>query len=114
MAAHSRMKHTHTEEPTAHPTAAELLDLLGNEYTRRVFEAVSEQPRGGRAIAEAADVSRATAYRHLNELRDAGLVTSELRIGADGHHREEFIATARHLSISLEDGDLEAAVTLGP
>lgn len=104
--------HDRAEEPESRPTATELLDLFGDEYTRRVFEAVSEQPRGGRAVAEAAGVSRATAYRRLNDLRDAGLVTSEPRISTDGHHREQFAATARHLSISLDDGDIEAAVSL--
>ncbi|ELZ37199.1 transcriptional regulator [Halorubrum distributum JCM 10247] len=78
-----------------------------------MFEAVSERPRGGRAVAEAAGVSRATAYRRLNELRDAGLVTSEHQISSDGHHRKQFAASARHLSISLDDGDIEAAVSFG-
>jgi predicted transcriptional regulator len=94
-------------------TTEELLDLLGDEYTRRVYEAVSERPRGGRAVADSADVSRATAYRRLNDLRDAGLVTSEICIDDDGHHRERFAATARHLSVSLDGGDIEAAVSLG-
>ena len=111
MAAHPRPERRDaTAQPS--PTTAELLDLFGDEYTRRVFETVSERPRSGRAVAEAADVSRATAYRRLNDLQDAGLVTSELSIDADGHHRERFEATARHLSISLDDGDIEAAVSL--
>ena len=113
MAARPRPTHDRDDGTESRPTATELLDLFGDEYTRRVFEAVSERPRGGRAVAEAADVSRATAYRRLNELRDAGLVTSEHRIAADGHHREQFAATARHLSISLDDGDIEASVSLG-
>lgn len=111
MATCPRSRSERAEEPAARPTTTELLDLLGDEYTRRVFEVVSEHPRGGRAVAEAAGVSRATAYRRLNELRDAGLVTSEHRIAADGHHREQFAASARHLSISLDDGDIEAAVS---
>lgn len=110
----SRMAaHPDTESPSqTRPSTAELLDLFGDEHTRRVFEAVSERPRGGRAVAEAADVSRATAYRRLNDLRDAGLVTSELCIDDDGHHRERFEPTARHLSVSLDDGDIEAVVNL--
>jgi len=111
MAAHPQLSQDHTAEDSG-PTAAELLDLLGDEYTRRVFEVVSERPRGGRAVAEAAEVSRATAYRRLNELQDAGLITSELRIDGDGHHREQFAATTRHLSISLGDGNIDAVVSL--
>ncbi|MFD1572348.1 ArsR/SmtB family transcription factor [Halorubrum laminariae] len=113
MAARPQSSHECAEESTSRPTTAELLDLLGDKYTRRVFEAVSERPRGGRAVAQVAGVSRATAYRRLNELRDAGLVTSEHQISSDGHHREQFAASARHLSISLDDGDIEAAVSFG-
>jgi len=93
------------------PTTDELLDLFGDEYTRRVFEAVAERPRSGRAVSEAADVSRPTAYRRLNDLRDAGLVRSEMALSEDGHHRERFEAVAESLSVSL-DGGIEAAVSL--
>jgi len=89
-------------------TTAELFELFGDEYTRRVYEAVTERPRGGRAVAEAADVSRPTAYRRLNELRDAGLVRSEMEIRTDGHHREQFEAVATSVSVPL--GGMDAPV----
>jgi DNA-binding transcriptional ArsR family regulator len=101
---------TATEDDS--PSTAELLDLFGNEYTREVFAAVAERPRGGRAVAEAADVSRPTAYRRLNELRDAGLVKTEMVVSEDGHHRERFEAVADGVSISIDDGSIEATVTL--
>jgi DNA-binding transcriptional ArsR family regulator len=93
------------------PTADELLDLLGDEYTRRVFEAVAERPRSGRGVAEATDVSRATAYRRLNDLRDAGLVTTDVVISENGNHHDRFEAVADELAVSLADGDIEAAVS---
>ena len=111
MAARLQPSHDRDEEMESRPSTAELLDLFGDEYTRRVFEAVSERPRGGRAVAEEAGVSRATAYRRLNDLQDAGLVRSEQRIALDGHHREQFAATARHLSVSIDDGDIEASIS---
>lgn len=92
------------------PTSAELLDLFGDEYTRRVYEAVAERPRSGRAVAEAADVSRATAYRRLNDLSDAGLVRTEMALNEEGHHRERFEAVAESLSVSLAEGCIEAMV----
>jgi DNA-binding transcriptional ArsR family regulator len=93
-------------------TSAELLDLLGDEYTRRVYEAVAERPRSGRAVAEAADVSRATAYRRLNDLADAGLVRTEMVLSEDGHHRERFEAVAKSVSVSLDEGCLDATVSV--
>ena len=110
MAARKPVHRGPNREDTPSPSAAELLDLLGDEYTRRVFEAVSDEPRGGRAVAEEAGVSRPTAYRRLNALKDAGLVTSECEVAIDGHHREPFVASAEQLSVSLDDGDIEAVV----
>ncbi|MFC6865085.1 ArsR/SmtB family transcription factor [Halomicroarcula sp. GCM10025817] len=93
-------------------TTAELFDLFGDEYTRRVYEAVAEQPRSGREIADAADVSRPTVYRRLNDLRDAGLVRTEMTICEDGHHRDRFEAVNTSLSLSLGDGGMDALVSV--
>jgi len=104
-------KHPRTSTEDTSPSTAELLDLFGNEYTRKVFAAVAERPRGGRAVAEAADVSRPTAYRRLNELRDAGLVETEMVVSENGHHRERFEAVADGVSISIDDGSIDATVS---
>ncbi|AXG07185.1 ArsR family transcriptional regulator [Haloplanus rubicundus] len=111
MSAQSPPRPTHRTDRTDDVclSAAELFDLFGDEYTRRVYQAVTAQPRSGRAVAEAAGVSRATAYRRLNELRDAGLVRTETMVCDDGHHKERFEGVATSLSISLDDG-LETAV----
>jgi len=110
----------HSPPNSAHPTdrtddvslsATELFELFGDEYTRRVYQAVTAQPRSGRAVAEAAGVSRATAYRRLNELRDAGLVRTEMMVCDDGHHKERFEGVATSLSVSLDDG-LETTVAV--
>jgi predicted transcriptional regulator len=55
-------------------------------------------------VAQAADVSRATAYRRLNDLRDAGLVRTEMMICDDGHHKERFEPVPTSISVSLDDG----------
>jgi DNA-binding transcriptional ArsR family regulator len=98
------------QSETDDPSTAELLDLFGDEYTRQVFEAVAEEPRCGRAVAEVADVSRPTAYRRLNDLCDAGLVRTEIEVCEDGHHRERFEAVAGSLSVSLDSDGIEAVV----
>lgn len=113
MAAHLKARPSkHRTESTEADTASttELLDLLGDEYTRRVYEAVAEQPRTGREVAEVADVSRPTAYRRLNELRDAGLVRTETVLSEDGHHRERFEGVAASMSVSFGGDRIEADV----
>jgi hypothetical protein len=86
------------------PSASELFELFGDEYTRRVYETTTEQPRSGRTVAEVADVSRATAYRRLNDLRDAGLVRTEMMVCDNGHHKERFEPVPTSTSLSLDDG----------
>lgn len=113
MSTHADALHGHSpraESSDPAPSADELFDLLGDEYTRRVFEAVSETPRGGREIAEVTGVSRATVYRRLNDLEDAGLVASELAIADDGNHHERYEAVAESLSVGLDGGRIDAAV----
>ncbi|WP_435160381.1 ArsR/SmtB family transcription factor [Halorubrum sp. SY-15] len=110
MAAGHALTRRRTESSDSPPSPEALLDLLGDAYTRRVFEAVSERPRGGRAVADVAGVSRATAYRRLNDLEDAGLVTSEHRLDPDGHHRDQYVAVAEHLSVSLDGGSIDATL----
>lgn len=93
------------------PTTAELLALFGDDYTRRVFAAVADQPRSGRAVAEAADVSRPTAYRRLNDLEDAGLVASDLVFCENGNHHEQYEAVVDSLSVTLNESGVEATVS---
>jgi hypothetical protein len=112
MAAHPetpQSKRRGDRKEAATPTTTELLALFGDEYTRRVYDVIAEQPRSGRAVAEAAEISRPTAYRRLNDLHDAGLARRETAICDDGHHREQFEAVAASLSVSLVDG-VEIAV----
>ncbi len=79
----------------------DLLGLLGDEYTRRVLQAVADERRSGREVMDAADVSKATAYRRLDRLQEAGLVDSELVIDPKGHHHEEFFAVVDRADISV-------------
>lgn len=87
-----------------------LLELLGDEYTRRVLNAVAKCPRSGPEVMEAADVSKATAYRRLGELEDAGLIESRTVFDPDGHHHEQFTAVVESLDVSLETDGLAVTV----
>jgi len=88
----------------------ELLALLGDEYTRRVLQAVTEKRRSGREIMDAADVSKATVYRRLEKLQDAGLVESEMVVDLDGHHHEEYYAVIERADISLTPDGIEISL----
>lgn len=88
----------------------ELLELLGDEYTRRVLTAVTQQPRSGREVMDIADVSKATAYRRLGELEDAGLIESKTVFDPDGHHHEQFAAVVESVDIQFGTDGLSVSI----
>jgi DNA-binding transcriptional ArsR family regulator len=98
-----------TEQPSSVP-ADELLDLLGDEYARRVLRVVTDQPRTGSEIAAATDVSRATVYRRLDRLEEAGLVTSSQKLDPDGHHCKQFSAPESVIDFQFGDDGVSASV----
>lgn len=105
-----------SEEPTPDsdgdcgPSAAQLVDLLGDEYTRQVLETIADEPMGGREIAEATSISRPTVYRRLNRLEEVGLVETEMVLCPDGNHHKQFQAVLETASFRLDAGELTASV----
>ncbi|WP_424018695.1 ArsR/SmtB family transcription factor [Halorientalis pallida] len=92
-------------------TPDELLELLGDEYTRAVLGAILDRPRSGRAVADEAGVSRATAFRRLNELAELGLVETEYRLDPDdGHHHKRYRAVIDTFSVTFGEEGFELAV----
>lgn len=73
--------------------APQLLDLVGDEYTREVLCAIAEQPRSATEVAAATSVSKPTAFRRLDRLEELGLVEGVTVIDPEhGHHHEQFRA----------------------
>lgn len=94
---------TEAEQSAQHAVEAdELLELLGDEYTYRVFEAVVEEPRTGRELIDATGVSKATVYRRLEELEEVGLVESTMNIASDGNHCKQFHAVVSSLEVGFD------------
>lgn len=109
--AQSRHRRRETVDNQTDVSGEELLELLGDSYTRCVLNAVIESPKSGSDIVEATDVSKATVYRRLETLCEAGLVESRTVFDPDGHHHEEFEAAIDGVSVDFEDGDLSAEFT---
>jgi len=113
--AHESDGHRHSQPDYAneHDIAADtLVDVLGDECTRQTLTVVTAEPMGGREVADALSVSRATAYRHLNRLRDAGLVDTRMTYDSDGHHHKQFFAVLEEATLSFGSGGLTAEVTV--
>lgn len=99
-----------SENPDLTPT--ELLELLGDEYTRKVLSVIADDPKRGRKVAQEASISRATAYRRLNELQEAGLVETEMAVDPDGHHHERFHAILDRADVSFDRTGFSASVSV--
>jgi Sugar-specific transcriptional regulator TrmB. len=95
---------THEETSDKQPVDTEqLLSLLGDEYTRAIFDALGTESLPAREIATRADVSRPTVYRRLEQLESAGVVEPTMRVDPDGHHRQAFQLTIDGFELSLGD-----------
>ena len=98
------------EQRSNHPNSTEdagtVLDLLGDEYTRGVLRAILAEPRSGNEVATVADMSKATAFRRLNALADAGLVSVSHRLDLEGgNHHKVYSCKISELSMKIdEDG----------
>lgn len=92
------------------PSADNLVELLGDEHTRRVLETIADEPMGGRAVAEAVSLSRPTVYRRLNDLADAGLVETTMAMCPDGHHHKQYTTVFETASLELTTDGLTATV----
>jgi DNA-binding HxlR family transcriptional regulator len=97
------VERTETEQSAQHAVEPEeLLELLGDEYTYRVFEAVVEEPRTGSELIEATGASKATVYRRLEELEETGLVESTVNVASDGNHCKQYHTTVTSVEVSFD------------
>jgi DNA-binding transcriptional ArsR family regulator len=97
------------EEQSVDPD--ELLSLLSDDHARAILKTISEEGRPARTIAERTDLSRATVYRRLNRLEDAGLVDTTMAYHSEGHHRKHYFAELNEFRLSFEEGDVAVEAT---
>lgn len=97
----------------AESLADEVLQLLGDDYVVDIVQELAQSPLPARALADRCGMSRATVYRRLDRLADAGLVASRTRIEGDGHHRQEFRLVVDELAIQVGPDGFDCTVQLG-
>ncbi|MFQ3295002.1 MAG: DNA-binding HxlR family transcriptional regulator [Halobacteriales archaeon] len=83
----------------------DLLDLLSDQYTARILEALSVEPRPARELASICDMSRPTVYRRLDRLQEHGLASTDEDLDPDGHHRKVFATSLERVTVELVDND---------
>jgi len=95
-----------TADSTSSADAEEVLSLLADEHAQAIIETISDEALPARTIATELDISRATVYRRLNRLEEAGLVTSAMTYRSDGRHRQRFQATFEEVRLAVDGGEI--------
>ena len=91
-----------------------VLALLDDEYARAILAHLTTEPMSVDELCTACGMSDATAYRRLDRLQDADLVTEQQELDPDGHHYKQYAATVETVTVTFADGAYEVAVTRSP
>jgi len=89
----------------------ELLALLDDEYARAILAELTTEPMSVTELCTACEMSDATAYRRLDRLQDANLVTDRQELDPDGHHYKCYVTTVEDVTVTFADGSYDVAVT---
>ncbi|EMA31083.1 helix-turn-helix domain-containing protein [Halobiforma nitratireducens] len=100
-----------TEEETVDTDA--VLSALDDDACRAILEATSEEALTATELSEQCDIPTSTAYRKVEKLTDAGLVTEQVRINTSGKHATEYRTCFDDVVVSLADGGVELELTNG-
>jgi predicted transcriptional regulator len=95
-----------TESEPPEIDTEELLGLLSNDYARAIMAEISDEALPAREIARRLDISRATVYRRLDWLEEAGVLESTMSCEPSGNHRQQFRVTVDRLALSLESNGI--------
>jgi predicted transcriptional regulator len=89
-----------------------ILSLMSDDYARRILDALGAQSLSARELTDRMDASRATVYRRLDKLEEAGIVESTMEIHPEGHHRKQFQITVDHVNLAFEPDGVTVNVTM--
>lgn len=92
--------------------ADEVLAIFNDEHACAILRTIGDQALPAKAITEQVDSSRATVYRRLNRLEEAGVVSTTMAYHSEGHHREHYYTALDEVQLSFAGGDVSVeAVT---
>ena len=80
----------------------DVLELIADDYTRVFLAHMSRQRMSAKELTEIVDASERTVYRRLEQLQSFDLISEELEIDQQGHHRKRYRATFRKLIVEID------------
>ncbi|EJN58291.1 Helix-turn-helix domain-containing protein [Halogranum rubrum] len=93
------------------PALGELLDVLSDEYARDILAATSIKPMSAQELADECEMSKPTVYRRVERLQAHGLLDEQTKVQTSSNHYSVYTATLSKVSLELDAGSFEAAVT---
>lgn len=84
-----------------------VLEALADPTSRRILDAMSDQPMTASEVADNGEIPLSTVYRKLNRLADTSLVSSNYRFSSDGKHPRQYQCAVDRIHIHLANGDDE-------
>ncbi|ELY77139.1 ArsR/SmtB family transcription factor [Natrinema gari] len=89
----------------------EVLALLEDEYARTILAELTDEPMSVSELCTACDMSEPTAYRRLERLETADLVTGQQVVNVDGNHFKRYVATIEDVTVTFANGTYDVSVT---
>jgi response regulator of citrate/malate metabolism len=96
---------------TATESIQGVLDALDDAECRAILEATTGDSMTAAEIADECDLPSSTAYRKIDLLDDADLLTEELRIRRSGKHVSEYACAVDDVTLSVDEGGVELSVS---
>lgn len=87
-----------------------ILDVVSDDVVKSILTVTDRQAMSAQTLEAHCDASLATVYRRIEELLELGLLRERTELRADGNHYKMFESNLEHLSVRLDDGDLEIDV----
>ena len=92
------------------PGEETVVEVLGDDYSRRILTLTREEPRSVEVLSEACDADPSTIYRRVQRLQDAGLLEEGQHLDPGGHHYKVYVTPLREVRLRLEDGGFEVEI----
>jgi DNA-binding transcriptional ArsR family regulator len=87
-----------------------LLTALDDADGRAILEATDEEPLTASEISDACDLPLSTAYRKIDLLTEAGLLSERTRLRNSGKHTSEYERAVDDVVVSMDADGIEVRV----
>lgn len=90
----------------------ETLQALADEYSRSIMLNTIEEAKSVRQLSHEENIPISSAYRRVNKMNEAGLLTIErIEVSDDGEKSHFYRSAFRSIDIGLEDGKITLHVS---